>query len=349
MLKVGVIGCGLMGTLHARTLQQIPGVKVTAVQNRSRDKAEQLAQEVGAAVYDRYEDLLEQDLDAVWVATPDFLHVDISIAVLESGKHLFLEKALATSVEDGAKIVEAGLKHPELKSFVGYPLRFDPAFQMMKQTVAREDAGKPIQSWSMRTHYLDPNSQVYDKYRDHYYSTPSWYFDEELAKGPIFSHGSHDYDLLRWMCGEIESVFAYGDTYLLPKNSVADAFTVGLRFANGGIGQVSTPWVTRVEYDYIGVATENLTVVNNNGEVRVKDTTAPESRTTFTENTMWTGLNGHFIDCIRNDQAPLISLEDGLRTIAVAEAAHRSLKERREVEVDYSSIPSGGSAKETAR
>nr|WP_235550568.1 Gfo/Idh/MocA family oxidoreductase [Paenibacillus sp. Soil750] len=92
----------------------------------------------------------------------------------------------------------------------------------------------------MRTHFLDPNQRVYDKYRDHYYDTPSWYFDDETAKGPIFSHGSHDYDLLMWMCGEIESVFAYGGTYLLPPGSVADAFTVSLRFANGGIGQVST-------------------------------------------------------------------------------------------------------------
>lgn len=340
MLKIGLIGCGLMGTLHARTLQQIPGVSVTAVQNRSRDKAEQLANELGATVYDRYEDLLEQDLDAVYVATPDFLHVDAATKVLESGKHLFIEKALATSVEDGAKIAEVGAKYPELKAFVGYPLRFDPAYRMLKQAVSREDAGKPIQAWSIRTHFLDPNSQVYDKYRDHYYSTPSWYFDEAKAKGPIFSHGSHDYDMLRWLCGEIESVFAYGDTYLLPPGSVADAFTVSLRFQNGGIAQVSTPWVTRVEYDMTGVATENLTVVNNNGEVRLKDADNPEQRTTFTQNDMWTQLNGHFVDCIRNNSEPLISLEDGLKTIAVAEAAYRSLKERREVEVDYSFLGS---------
>lgn len=339
MIKVGIIGCGLMGTLHARTLQQLPGVKVVAVQNRSRDKAELLAAELGGAtVYDHYEELLEHDLDAVWVATPDFLHVDAAVKTLEAGKHLFIEKALATSVEDGAIIAEAGAKHPHLKAFVGYPLRFDPAYRMMKETLSREDAGKPIQAWSLRTHFLDPNAQVYDKYRDHYYSTPSWYFDDEKAKGPIFSHGSHDYDMLRWLCGEIESVFAYGGTYLLPPGSVADAFTVSLRFQNGGIAQVSTPWVTRVEYDMTGVAAENLTVVNNNGEVRVKDKDNPERRTTFTQNDMWMQLNGHFIDCIRNDKEPLISLEDGLKTIAVAEAAYRSLKERREVEVDYSAI-----------
>ncbi|GIP33299.1 Gfo/Idh/MocA family protein [Paenibacillus sp. J2TS4] len=334
MIKVGIIGCGLMGALHARTLNDLPGVKVAAVHNRTRDKAESLAREVGAIVYDRAEDLLEQDLDAVWVATPDHLHVDISIAVLESGKHLFLEKALATSLEDGAKIVAAGAKHPELKAMIGYPLRFDPAYRKMKETLNRPDAGKTLQAWSMRTHYLDPNMKVYDKYRDHYYDTPSWYFSDAEAKGPIFSHGSHDYDLLLWMCGEVESVFSYGGTYMLPPGSVADGFTVAIRFKNGGIAHVSTPWITRVEHDMTGVAAEGLTVLNNNGEVRVQAAEGPEERITFTRNDMWQRLNGHFIDCIREDQSPLISLKDGLQAISVSEAAYRSLKERREVFVE---------------
>ncbi|WJH33475.1 Gfo/Idh/MocA family oxidoreductase [Paenibacillus sp. CC-CFT747] len=334
MIKVGLIGCGLMGTLHARTLHSLPGVAVKAVHNRTRAKAEALAAEIGVTVYDSYEALLEQDLDVVWVATPDHLHVDISKAVLDSGKHLFLEKALATSVEDGAEIVAAGERNPHLKAMVGYPLRFDPAFRRMKELLSAPDAGRPLQGWSMRTHFLDPNQKVYDKYRNHYYETPNWYFDDAHAKGPIFSHGSHDYDLLGWMCGEVESVFAYGGTYLLPPGSVADGFTVALRFRNGGIASVSTPWITRVEYDMTGVATERMTVLNNNGELRVKREEGPEERTSFTQNDMWTRLNGHFIDCIREDKEPLISLRDGLKTIAVSEAAYRSLKERREVYVE---------------
>jgi UDP-N-acetylglucosamine 3-dehydrogenase len=331
MLKVGIIGCGLMGSLHARTLHGLSDVTVTAVHNRSRGKAETLAREVGAEVFDSYEELLQQDIDAVWVATPDFLHVDISKAVLEAGKHLFLEKAIATSLDGGAEIVAAGKKHPQLKAMVGYPLRFDPAYRKMKEAVSRSDAGKPLQAWSMRTHYLDPKHKVYDKYRDHYYETPDWYFNDNTAKGPIFSHGSHDYDLLMWMCGEIESVFAYGGTYLLPPGSVADGFTVAIRFKNGGIANVSTPWITRVDYDITGVATERLTVINNNGEVRIKDDSGPEERITFNQNDMWNRLNSHFVACIRDNKQPLISLEDGLNTIAVSEAAYRSLKERKEV------------------
>lgn len=329
-----MIGCGLMGTLHARTLASLPGVSVAALHNRTRGKAERLAAEVGATVCDSADALLDQDLDAVWVATPDHLHVEAALSVLAAGKHLFLEKALATSVADGTTIVAAGARHPHLKAMVGYPLRFDPCYQKMKEILSQPEAGRAVQAWSIRAHFLDPNLRVYDKYRDEYYDPPNWYFDEERGKGPIFSHASHDYDLLRWLCGEIESVFAYGGTYLLPPGSVADGFTVALRFKNGGIASISTPWVTRVEYDFVGVATERLTAVNNNNEVRVKGAEGPEERITFKENDMWARMNGHFIQCIREDGQPLVSLADGLRAVAVSEAAYQSLKEGREVQVE---------------
>ncbi|MFD0717468.1 Gfo/Idh/MocA family protein [Paenibacillus sp. GCM10027626] len=341
MLKVGVIGCGLMGSLHARTLRQMPDIKIAALYNRSRDKAERLSKEAGGHVCDSYEELLKQDLDAVWVATPDHLHTDIAIAVLEAGKHLFLEKVIATSLEDAAKIIEASAKRPELKAMVAYPLRFSPAYRKMKEILSRPGAGKVLQAWSMRTHYLAPTQSVYDKYRDHFYDTPNWYFDGSDKSGPIYSHGSHDYDLLHWYGGDIESVFAYGASS--PQaDKISDAFTVAVRYTSGAVAHVSTPWVTRVEDDTTGVATENLTVVNSNGELRVKSDNGPEERIQFTGNDMWEQLNGHFVSCVRENKQPLITLEDGLRAIAVSEAAIRSLRERCEVAVDYGPLRQAG-------
>lgn len=339
-MKIGVIGCGLMGALHARTLATFDDVTVDAVYNRTPDKAEKLAAEVNATACKTMDELLERDLDAVYVVTPDHVHVEPAVAVLEAGKHLFLEKAIATNLEDGLAIVEAAARHPELISMVGYPLRFDPCYRKMKAILSEPEAGSVAQAWSTRAHFIDPNVKVYDKYRDEYYDPPSFYFDEATGKGPIYSHASHDYDMLTWLCGEIESVFAYGGTYVLPKGSVNDGFTVALRFKNGGIASVSTPWVTRVEYDFVGVATERLTVVNNNNEIRLKREEGPEERLTFSENDMWVQLNRHFVDAVKNKQQPLITPADGLRAIAVSEAAYRSLKERREVAVDVPKLPS---------
>ena len=83
-----------------------------------------------------------------------------------------------------------------------------------------------------------------------------------------------------------------------------------------------------------GVAAANLTVVNNNGELRIKDDNNPEQRITYADNDMWVRLNSHVVECIVRDVKPLISLTDGLKAIAVSEAAYRSLKERREIFVE---------------
>lgn len=337
MVKVGIIGCGMLGFQHARTVSKFPDVKVAALYNRTRARAEKLSAEVGGTVYDSYEELLQQDLDAVYVATPDHLHVEYAKAVLEAGKHLFLEKAIATSLADGTEIVAAADKHPELIAMIGYPLRFRPAYQKMKEIVSREDAGRALQSWSLRAHFLHPDQKGYDVSRNEYYDIPEWYYKGEHAVGPIFSHGSHDYDVLRWMCGEVESVFAYGGTYLLPQDSVADGFTVSLRFKSGAIGQVATPWISRVTYNMFGIAAEHVTVVHNNGELLLKDDHGPQQRIAFGNDEQWTQwnvMNRAFIDSIKYKLPSPLPLREGLKAIAVSVAAARSLAERREVHVD---------------
>lgn len=332
MLKIGIIGAGLMGVQYGHTLAKIPGVKVTGVTNRTREKAELLASEVGAEVYDDYRDLIDSDVDAVWVCTPDFLHREFSVAVLDAGKHLFVEKVLATTLEDGKAILAAAENRPELKSMVGYPMHFRPQFKYMKKLLKNEP-GKTLMGWSLRTHFLTEGQLVYDRSRDQYYNAPSWYFDRATGKGPIFSHCSHDYNMLMTLGGPVKSVFAKGDTFLLKKGDVADAFVTTLTFENGAVATVSTPWVARVEYDMFGIATTELTAMNNNGEVRIKRAEGPEEQVTFSPFPVWNDIANHFITCIREDKKPEVSIASGYETLLIAEAAFRSLYEEREVTI----------------
>ena len=322
-----------MGALHARTLVSLQGVEVVAIACRTLEKAQRLAEEVGAESYSDYRRVLEAPLDAVWLTTPDHLHREIAVATLEAGKHLFLEKALATSLEDGRAILAAAERHPKLKAMVGYLFRFDPRYRLMHRVVKEEDAGRPLMAWSLRTAFLNERQMMWDKYRQEFFQAPAWYFDRATGKGPVYSHASHDYDMLMWLCGAIRSVYAQGDTYLVEKGDIADAYVATLRFADGGTAIVSTPWVSRVQYDQVGVATERLTVVNNNGQVRIKRGEEPEEHIEIVGNSTWTDMAKHFISCVQEDRPPLISIADGLRAISVSEAAFRSLYEGREVTI----------------
>ncbi|HET7558730.1 MAG TPA: Gfo/Idh/MocA family oxidoreductase [Limnochordia bacterium] len=331
MIRVGIIGCGQMGALHARTLKSFPEVELVAVCNHTRPKAEQLAAELGATAWTDHQAMLEKArLDAVWIATPDFAHVDVTLAALAAGAHVFVEKALATTIEDGATIVRAAAAHPRQKAMIGYPLPWDPVYREMKRVLAEPDAGRAMLAWSIRTHFLSETQTVYDKYRDEHYRPPAWYFDAERGKGPIFSHASHDYQLLEWLCGPIRSVYVRGGTFLLQSGDVADGFVVTAQFADGAVATISTPWVTRVEYDFVGVAAQNVTVANTNGELRVGRAGEPEQSIRYRENTMWTAMNGHFLRCIAEDRTPEFSLQDGLRAITIAQAAYESLQSGRE-------------------
>ena len=333
MFRVGIIGAGLMGSLHARTLVGIPGVEVTAIACRTMEKAQQLAQEVGSEVYDDYRRLLELPLDGVWITTPDWVHREIVVATLEAGKNLFLEKPMASDMEDGRAILAAAERHPNLKATVGYLLRFNPRYRVMHRVLSEKDAGRALFAWSLRTAWLNDSQLTWDKYREEFFESPAWYFDRTKGKGPIFNHCSHDYDLLIWLCGRVRSAYAQGDSYLVKKGDIADGFAVTLRFEDGGTAMASTPWVSRVQYDQVGVAAEGLTVVNNHGQIRIRRGDDPEEHMEVEDSSVWVDQAKHFISCIQEDKPPLISIAEALHVVAVGEAAFRSLYEGREVAI----------------
>jgi len=166
--------------------------------------------------------------------------------------------------------------------------------------------------------------EMYDKYRDETYNPPAWYFEEKNF-GPIYSHGSHDYDYMRWFAdSEVTSVYAVARRCLLPEGSAPDAFFTTLEFANGAIANVSTPWITRVEYDMITIAAENVTVQNQNNKVLWQDAKL-QAEEQF-EYDLWANINGHFLDVVEDKAAPLCTLEDGLAAATIATAAVQSTK-----------------------
>ena len=335
-LKVGMIGAGAMGRAHGTALKEMDDVEIVGLWSKTAERARDMAAALGTRAMGTWEEVVDADVDAVWVLTPDHVHHDPAIAVLESGKHLFLEKSLERDIAKGRAIVAAGEKAAERgqKVLVGYPLRFDPRYQHMKRLVSEPEAGAPAMAWTSRTHYLTSGSKMYDKYRDEWYLPPSWYFDLDKTGGPLYSHASHDYDLLQWLFGPIERVSTYGGTYLEGCGDIPLAYSVNLRFANGAVGSVTTPWITRVEYDYIAVACREMSVFNLNGELVIQRSDGPKQTVAFDAVDLWHRLNRHFVDCVLKDGTPAVGLGDGLRAIAVATAALRSLKEQREVVVD---------------
>jgi predicted dehydrogenase len=315
-----------MARAHLGALANDPRAELVALASRTKANAEPVCEQFGMQYEEDWRQLLNMNLDAIYVLTPDGTHRDYAVAVLENNIHLFLEKSLELDLAKGRDIVNAGkaAAAKDVKTLMGYPLRFDPHFRLMKKILSDNSAGEVVYSSSIRTHYLTSDMEMYDKYRDETYNPPTWYFEEKNF-GPIYSHGSHDYDYMRWFANsEVKSVYAVSRRCLLPEGSAPDAFFTTLEFENGAIANVSTPWVTRVEYDMITVAAKNVTVQNQNNKVLWQDAKM-QAQEQF-DYDLWANINGHFLDVVEDKAEPLCTLEDGLAAITIATAAVQSTK-----------------------
>lgn len=332
--RIGVIGAGAMARAHLAALKEDERVELVALSSRTAATAGVLADAFGMEYHDDWRELLNLDLDALYVLTPDFLHRDMAIAALENGLHLFLEKSLEMDLDAGREIVRAGEKAAQngVQTLMAYPLRFDPHYRKMHEVLSTPEAGRGVYAASLRSHFLTPGTQMYDKYRDENYDPPEWYFKAENF-GPIYSHASHDYDYMRWLLNDdVARVYAAARRTLAPEGCSPDAFVVTLEFAGGAIAGVSTPWVTRVEYDLITVAAQNVTVMNRNNEVFWRGADNHEHHEKY-DFDLWTAINGHFVDVARGEAKPACTLQDGLAAATIATAAVRSAREERPVEI----------------
>jgi predicted dehydrogenase len=328
-IKVGIIGSGQMGQKHALTLKNLEGVKIGGVFSRTLEKARRLATKCTCKYFTNWKELLKEDIDAVWVCTPDNFHKEIVLEALREDKHVFVEKALERTVENAREMSQAA-EESKMKTMVGYPLRFHPLNSEIKKLIDSERIGTPLMIWSIRPHFVIPKARLYDRYRDEYHYAPEWAFDRTVG-GPIFSHASHDYDLLQWYVGKIEKVYACGDKYL--NTEIVDGFVTSVKFENGATGFASTPWIARTGFDHLSVAGRKGTVVLAEDKLVVKIEDEPEYTTSIIKYDIWTREDKHFIDCIRKDEEPLISFDDGLSAVAVGIAALRSVDEKREVKI----------------
>ncbi|MBM3521248.1 MAG: Gfo/Idh/MocA family oxidoreductase, partial [Alphaproteobacteria bacterium] len=133
-LRIGVIGLGWFGEIHCETIVGIPNLELAALCTRRPDRLAEQAKKFGIAkTYRDYRDMLaDRDIDAVSIVTMWDQHTEPAIAALEAGKHVFLEKPMASTVADCEKIIAAARKAKGILQ-VGHICRFNPRYRMAKQ------------------------------------------------------------------------------------------------------------------------------------------------------------------------------------------------------------------------
>jgi myo-inositol 2-dehydrogenase / D-chiro-inositol 1-dehydrogenase len=227
-LRVGVVGAGWIAADHVAELEQRDDVDVIAVCDLDRARAEALAP-AGARVYERYEDVLErEELDALWVCTPPLVHREPTLAALERGIHVYLEKPIARTADDAAAIVAAA-DTSDAVCAVGYQWH---ATEVLDDLRAALD-GQELSLLVARS--IGPTG------------TRPWFLDRAQGGGNVLERGSHQIDLVRAIAGEVERVQAAASSVLLgqaegDRGDIDDAATLLLRLANGAVATLVVAW-----------------------------------------------------------------------------------------------------------
>ena len=235
MLKVGVIGTGMIGQDHIRRMTSVlSGVRVTAVADVDEAVAAEVGGRIGATVRATGEEVIaDPQVDAVVVCSWGPTHEQYVLAAIAAGKPVFCEKPLATTQEAALRVVEAEVAYGGRLVQVGYMRRYDVAYRALKKVLDSGEIGAPLMM-----HCAHRNASV-----------PPWY-EKEMA---ITDTAVHEIDMVRWMFGE-EVVAA---RVLIPRKSgnggaLQDPLLLILELADGVLVDVEISVNIRYGYDIRG-------------------------------------------------------------------------------------------------
>ncbi|MFD1387104.1 Gfo/Idh/MocA family protein [Oceanobacillus oncorhynchi subsp. oncorhynchi] len=334
-LKIAVIGCGSIAKhRHLPEYAANKHVEITAVCDIVGERAEEAAAKYEAKAYTDYQEMLKQDdIDAVSVCLPNYLHAPVSVDALNAGKHVLCEKPMATSAEEADQMIEAAQRSGK-KLMIGHNQRFVNSHQKARELIASGAVGK-VYSFRTTFGHGGPEGWSAD-------GKDSWFFKKDEAFiGAMGDLGVHKADLVRYLLqDEFVEVGAFVETSAKENADVDDNATLILKSEKGTIGTLAASWAYTAKEDnstiiYGEKATlrleddpaYSLVVQYTNGETVKYELGAIQSNDEGGQTT--THVIDHFIDSIQNDTTPLIDGEEGKKSLAIILAALESVETKR--------------------
>ncbi len=228
-LRFGIVGCGVIGPVHAEAIASLPDAQLVSVVDLNPEKAQKLASQYGATPYTHLQQMLDHErVDVVIICTPSGLHGELACQVMRSGRNVIVEKPVEISREAINEMLrvqqETGVKLAVISQH-----RFDPASRQVYDLVEEQAFGRLVLG----------NAIVPWWRSQEYYDSGDWRGTWKLDGGGVLMNQTiHSIDLLQWLMGPVKSVFGYTDT-LVHRMETEDVAVAVLRFTNGALGTIA--------------------------------------------------------------------------------------------------------------
>ena len=311
-LGVAVIGTGQWGKNHARVYNELPSTELVAICDVNPERAKAMAAQYGVKAYsDSAQMLKDKSIEAVNVCTWSTILAQEAQKALNAGKHVLVEKPMATTPQQAEKLV-ATAQENDLHLTVGFLMRFIPGLQIIRQSIVDKKIGEFVCATAKRV------SQWPERIGD---------------VGVVKDTAIHDIDVMHFISGE-NPISVYAKMGSMRIKKFEDYAQIMLTYKDGKSAFIESNWLTPYK-------TRTLTVTGSDAIMRLdyitqdlwieqqKETVQP--RYPFQE-PLKAELQ-HFVECIVEKKKPLVTGEDGVRALEVATAAMQSSAKNRAVQI----------------
>jgi len=345
-IKVGIIGSGFIAEHHAYSYSMLENVEIIGISSIIEKEAKELMKKfnIPGKPLKNYKDLLKKECDAISICIPNYLHKEITIDVLNSGKHALIEKPLTRYVEEGEEMIEVE-KSSGKKIFYCENNMYAPTFSKVKEIIDEGSLGQIYMGRGKEQH-SGPHS--------------AWFYKKDKAGGgALVDLGIHDIACLVWYLGcDVKEVFCQTKTIIPDRGDfglceVEDNAVGILYFENGAQVVIEESWSAPGGYDIryelfgtegmvkVGPTFSNLiSVYSEKGYGYAVEKAGTTKGWTFpVPAESWTfgypQEMKHFIDCIIEKKEPLTNGKYGLKILQIVEAMYKSAKSKKIEEVIY--------------
>lgn len=314
MIRVGIIGAGYIGGVHAGVLARDERVRVASVYDVSEEQARRLAGACGAEVAGSADELIGA-VDAVYVTTPNTLHTELAVAAAGAGRHVFCEKPLATSTPEARRVVEAARASGAVFQ-VGHNRRFAPVYVELKRMLDEGAAPHSAHVKMNRGELLNP----------------VWTGDPGVTGGFLYETTIHMFDMLRFLFGEVRTLYAVGSRH---EYRETDDFSAVLTFESGVhatlCSSADAGWL--FPFERVEVFCHHRTIVTREME-SLTDSSGLEGRHAVTsthqlpkeEKWGYAQEDRAFVDSIETGAPPAVTAEDGYRAVELVEMCYHAVE-----------------------
>jgi predicted dehydrogenase len=331
-----VIGSGFMGGVLARVGHELPYARCVGAADVDKDRAQELVASYGGTAYDDFAELLSRERpDTVIVATPEAYHREAAVAAAQQGCHVFVEKPLATTLEDADTIIKA-CADANVKLMTGYILRFEVNYAMIQDAVHEGNIGRLLSMYARRIATLGEAHRLGGRV------------------SPIEYIAVHDIDQMLWYHPvPIKSVYARAlRGRVWDELKTYDCAWLTIEFEDGALGIHEVGWCLPDEWagwqspaSWGGFGDVRMNVIGTDGVLNMNLTpmdlyACDREGWKLPDTRHWPSMNGklvgaakleveHFFESVLEDKEPLVTGEDGRRSLEVMLAAELSIAEDR--------------------